>query len=220
VRSSQILQLTVLVTWAVVSLGQTGQSAPSLPTGLRIPATLKASLSSQKAKVGDTVMLDCFVDVHGKDGKVVIPAHAALTGVVTQANPFRGMGQPAILAFAAQSVEWKGGHGTLDAAVFGVLAASGPYKPGFRPRNEYYFDQWLLGFGTRGETVEEVPAATLRHQSSLDIVDNRTVGMRPIMQLTLSTDPAIRTYFTSDQQNVELPKEYLVVLLNGMKVVQ
>ena len=68
--------------------------------------------------------------------------------------------------------------------------------------------------------VEEVPAATLPHQPSLDVLDFRKPGRPPIMQLTLSTDPAIRTYFTSDKNDVELPKEYLVVLLNGMKVVR
>jgi hypothetical protein len=41
-----------------------------------------------------------------------------------------------------------------------------------------------------------------------------------LMELQLSTDPAVRTYFTSDKRDVELPREFLVVLLNGMKVVQ
>ena len=219
----RIFQFAVLLTWAIVTLAQSDQSPQSLPTGLRIPATLKAGLSSQKAKAGDIVTLDCFVDVHGKDGKVVIPAHAALTGVVTQAKPFGETGQPAVLAFAVQSAEWKGSHANLSAAVFGVLALSRPYKPGFStmgPRDEYYLEQTLRGFSTKGEMVEDVPAATLRRQPSLDIFDDRRINGTPIMHLSLSTDPAIRTYFTSDKQDVELPKEYFVVLLNGMKVVQ
>lgn len=40
------------------------------------------------------------------------------------------------------------------------------------------------------------------------------------MEIKLSTDAAIRTYFTSDKHDVELLREFLVVLLNGMKAVQ
>src|SRR5580692_6959726 len=116
------------------------QSGPRLPSGLRIPATLKASLSSQKAKPGDTIKLDVFSAVHGKDGKVAIPAHATLTGTVTQASAFHGADHPAILAFAVQRAEWKGGQGMLDAPVFGVLALSDFKQTGFAaigPKDEY-----------------------------------------------------------------------------------
>jgi hypothetical protein len=211
------------------------QSGPvKFPTGLRIPATLKASLSSARAKAGDLVKLDVFVAVHGKDGKLLIPAHATLSGVVTQAAPFHGSGQPALLAFAISQVEWKGGSGTLDAAVFGVLGLSDFRRPGsgiIDPRIEYELEQPMRGSTTQVELVEDVRAATLRHQASLDLVDNRTVSADPggpatvvpsskIMELKLSTDPAVRTVFTSDKHDVELPKEFMVVLLNGMKVVQ
>ena len=91
--------------------------------------------------------------------------------------------------------------------------------------------QTLRGSTTEGEMVEDVRAATLRHQASLEIVDNRTVNWTPgsplvttptstIMELKLSTDASVRTYFTSDKHEVELPREFLVVLLNGMKVAQ
>jgi hypothetical protein len=210
------------------------QSGQKLPAGLRIPATLKAGLSSQKAKPGDTIKLDVFSAVHGKDGKVVIPAHATLTGTVTQASAFHGTDQPAILAFAVQRAEWKGGQGTLDAAVFGVLALTDFKQTGFAaigPKDECEMAQPLRGATAQGEMVEDVQAATLRHDAAFDIVDNRTLNWVPgtpmsststvrLMELKLSTDPAVRTYFTADKRDVELPREFLVVLLNGMKVVQ
>src|ERR1700730_1999993 len=126
----QLFRYVVLLTLASMSYAQERQSVPRLPTGLRIPATLKASISSQKAKVGDTIKLDVFSAVHGKDGKIVIPAHATLTGIITQATPFQGVGKPAILVFAVQSAEWKGGQGSLNAAVFGLLALTDFHKPG------------------------------------------------------------------------------------------
>jgi hypothetical protein len=223
-----------LMTCAFISLAQSDQSTPRLPSGLRIPATLKASLSSQKARVGDTIKLDVCTAIHGKDGKVLIPAHATLTGTITQVTPFHGAAQPAVLALSVQSAEWKGGQGSLDAAVFGLLALTDFRKPAFSAmgaKDEYEMEQPLRGSTTTVEMVEDVRAATLRHEASLDIVDNRTISWASghhlvssptstIMELNLSADAAVRTYFTSDKHDVELPKEFLVVLLNGMKVVQ
>lgn len=229
-------QLLVTVAFLIGTLSALAQdqSGPKLPSGLRIPATLKASLSSGKAKPGDSIKLDVFSAVHGKDGRVVIPAHATLTGTVTQASAFHGADHPGILAFAVQRAEWKGGQGTLDAAVFGVLAISDFRKPGYAaigPKDEYEMAQPLRGATDQGEKVEDVDAATLRHGPALDIVDNRTLNWVPgtplssitpvrLMELKLSTDPAVRTYFTAEKSDVELPREFLVVLLNGMKVVQ
>jgi len=229
-------QLLVTVAFLIGTLSALAQdqSGPKLPSGLRIPATLKASLSSGKAKPGDSLKLDVFSAVHGKDGRVVIPAHATLTGTVTQASAFHGADHPGILAFAVQRAEWKGGQGTLDAAVFGVLAISDFRKPGYAaigPKDEYEMAQPLRGATDQGEKVEDVDAATLRHGPALDIVDNRTLNWVPgtplssitpvrLMELKLSTDPAVRTYFTAEKSDVELPREFLVVLLNGMKVVQ
>jgi hypothetical protein len=233
-RRFQLFAISMLLVCAPAALCQLDNSGAKLPTGLRIPATLKASLSSQKAKSGDPIKLDVTAAVHGKDGKVVIPAHATLTGTITQVAPFHGADQPAVLAFSVQRADWKGGQGMLDAAVFGLLALSDFRKPGFSAmgaKDEYELEQPLRGATDQGEMVEDVRAATLRHAPSLDIVDNRTVNWTPgtplssfspvrIMELKLSTDPAVRTYFTSDKRDVELPREFLVVLLNGMKVVQ
>src|SRR5580704_3353012 len=175
-RRHRLLAMIVMSMLALAAIAQ-DQSGPKLSSGLRIPATLKASLSSEKAKPGDTIKLDVFSAVHGKDGKVVIPAHATLTGTITQASAFHGADHPGILAFAVQRAEWKGGQGTLDAAVFGVLAISDFKKPGFAatgPKDEYEMAQPLRGATNQGEKVEDVDAATLRHEPTLDIVDNRT----------------------------------------------
>jgi hypothetical protein len=233
-RRRVLALIALLAAGAPIALAQSDQSLAKLPTGLRIPATLMTGLSSRTAKVGDTFKLDVFTAVHGKDGKVVIPAHATLTGAITQVTAFRGASQPAVLAFAVQRAEWKGNQNSLDAAVFGVLALTDFRKPGhgdIGPAEEYEMEQPLRGSTTTGEMVENVSAATLRHQPSLEIVDNRrvtSIGGSPsivmptskIMELRLLTDAAVRTCFTSDKQDVELPREFLVVLLNGMKVVQ
>jgi hypothetical protein len=232
-RRCQLFGTIALLVSTLSTQGQ-DQSGQKLPSGLRIPATLKTSLSSDKAKPGDTIKLDVFSAVHGKDGKVLIPAHATLTGTVTQASAFHGADHPAILAFAVQRAEWKGGQGMLDAPVFGVLALSDFKQTGFAaigPKDEYEMAQFLRGITTQGETVEGIRAATLRNDVSLDIGDQRTLNWVPgtplsststgaIMKLQLSTDPAVRTYFTADKRDVELPREFMVVLLNGMKVVQ
>jgi hypothetical protein len=169
----RLLGVIALLSLTLSAIAQ--ESGPKLPSGLRIPATLKASLSSQKAKPGDTIKLDVFSAVHGKDGKVVIPAHATLTGTVTQASAFHGADHPGVLAFAVQRAEWKGGQGTLDAAVFGVLAISDFRRPAFvatGSKGEYETSQRLRGVTNQGEKVEDVDATTLRHETKLDLVDN------------------------------------------------
>ena len=222
--------LAILALCVPVCLAQSDQTLPKLPSGLRIPATLKSSLSSQKAKIGDEVKLDVFAAVHGKDGRVVIPAHATLTGAVTQVAPFTGAGKHAALAFAVQRAEWKEGNGSLDAAVFGVLAIPDFQKVGFAaldPKTMYEMTQTLRGSAAQGEMVEDVRAATLRHQDALDILDCRAMGetrdihlASKVMELAISNDPGIRTVFTADKADVQLPSGFLVVLLNGMKVTQ
>src|SRR5262249_32936039 len=145
-------------------------------------ATLKASLSSGKAKVGDMIKLDVAAAVRGKDHKVIIPAHATLTGIVTQAIPYHGAGQPSMLAIAVQGAEWRGGEGRLRAPVFGVMAMTDFRKQGssaIGPNEEYGMSQPLRGGTTEVEAVEDIQAATLRHQISLNIVDQRTIDWVP-----------------------------------------
>jgi hypothetical protein len=205
------------------SLGQqpaeVGQvvSTEKLPSALRIPAILKSTLSSRKSKVGDPVQLEVVVDVHDKNAAVVIPRHSKLYGRVTYVVPYEKKKQPAILSFAVDRAEWKGHSVSLDAPVFGTDA--------------------MATDSQKGESVEGIMAATLRHGDSLNLVsttlmyDFRLSGNVPqalhdttihnvVMQLKILPDPAVRTAFVKEDGDVELHGEFLVVLLSGMKVVE
>jgi hypothetical protein len=198
------------------ALDQTSPAA-QLPTGLRIPATLKTSLSSKKAKVGDPVRLEVVVDVHDKTGAVAIPKRATLYGKVTSVVPYEKKKQPATLSFVVDRAEWKGQTVALDGAVFGTDVRASDSK--------------------KSEVVEGVRVATLRtgdtlNLTSLDVMlQLRLDGDAPmedhdqairsvIMQLKIVADPAIRTAFVSDKGDVDLHSNYLIVLLNGMKLVE
>jgi hypothetical protein len=195
--------------------GRVGASV-ILPTGLRVPAILKSLLSSKKSKLGDPVHLEVVVDVHDKNGAVVMPRHAKLCGRVTSVVRYEKNKQPAMLAFVVESAEWKDHSATLDAPVFGTdVVATDAQK---------------------GEMVDGIRAATLRHADSLNLVSTETIyesrlsGNVPqalhdatvqstVMQLKLFPDAAITSAFVKNDGDLELHDGFLVVLLNGMKVV-
>jgi len=207
----------LLGTWAQEPPGvDRVASAERLPSGLRIPAILKSSLSSNKSKVGDPVQCEVVVDVHDKNGAVAIPRHSKLYGRVTYVVPYEKKKQPAMLSFGVDRAEWKGHSPELDAPVFGTDA--------------------MATDSQKGELVEGIQAATLRHSDSLNLVsstmmyDFRLSGNVPqalhdttiqgvVMQLKVLPDPTVRTAFVKGDGDVELHGEFLVVLLNGMKVV-
>ena len=188
-----------------------------VPSGLRIPAILKLTLSSKRSKLGDPVRLEVVVDVHDKNGAVAIPRHSKLYGRVTYVVQYEKKKQPAMLSFAVDRAEWKDHSVALDAPVFGTdVTATDSQK---------------------GEMVDGIMAATLRHGDSLNLVrteimyDFRLPGHAPqalhdmtmhsaVMQLKLlPDDPVVRTAFVREDSDLELHSEFLVVLLNGMKVV-
>jgi hypothetical protein len=192
-----------------------GVAIDKLPNGLRIPAILKSSLSSQKSKVGDAVRLEVVADVHDKNGAVIIPRHSELNGRVTYVVQHEKNKQPAMLSFFVERVKLRNGWAALDAPVFGT-------------------DVWATD-SEKGEIVEGIRAATLRHQEPLNLVNRMlmydfrlsgnvpqsvhdTTMSRIIMQLKLSPDGNIRAAFVKEDGDLELPREFLVVLLNGMKV--
>jgi hypothetical protein len=202
--------------WIIVSAQDSGPAGAALPTGLRIPAILRTSISSNKSRVGDPVRLEVVADVHDKTGNVVIHRHANLFGKVTYAVPYERNKQPASLSFAADRGEWKHQSFALDAAIFGVYA--------------------LASDSPKGEKVEDVAMATLRNSDAINIINSTVMydlggGGFPlgpahdisvhsvIMQLRIVTDPAVRTAFVNDKQDIEF-QSFLVLLLNGMKVVQ
>ena len=191
-----------------------GPAEAHLPSGLRIPAILKTSLSSNKSKVGDPVRLEVMVDVHDQAGNVVIPRHANLFGKVTYVAPYKKKKQPAGLSFAVDRGEWKHQSVTLDAAIFGMDATASD--------------------SPKAETVEGIPMATLRSSDTLNVTSSAIMydfrGDGPqvlhddtlrtvVMQLKIVPDPAIRTAFVNDKDNIEF-RSFLVLLLNGMRVVQ
>jgi len=223
VRSRTIIGLCL---WGMSSpLTNVGQQPPvgnqvmntsKLSTGLRIPAILKSHLASNRSKIGDPVQLEVIVDIHDKGGNVVIPRHSKLTGRVAGVAQYKKQQQPAMLSFLINRAEWKDHTAILDAPVFGtdVFATD----------------------STKGEMVEGIRAATLRHSDSLNLVnsiimyDFRLPGNVPqalhdtdlhnvVMKLKLLSDPTIRTAFVKDDGDLELHSEFMVVLLNGMKVV-
>jgi hypothetical protein len=193
-----------------------GPAGAPLPAGLRIPAILRTSISSNKSKVGDPVRLEVIADVHDKAGNVVVHRHANLFGKVTSAVPYERKKQDASLSFVVERGEWKHNLFTLDAAIFGVYeeASDAP----------------------KGEKVEGVDMATLRNSEAINIINSILMydlgggGAGPgashditlhsvIMQLRIVSDPLVRTAFVNNQADIEF-QSFLVLLLNGMKVVQ
>jgi hypothetical protein len=157
-------------------------------------------------------------DVHDKTGKVVLPRHAKLTGRVTYVAPYKKNKQPATLSFFVDRAEWNGHSAKLDAPVFGINAT--------------------LTDSQKAEGVEGIAMATLRHTDTLNLIsrvgmdDFRLAGNVPqashynvlpggvVMQFVLVPNPAIRTAFAKKDGDLKLDNDFLLVLLNGMKVVQ
>jgi hypothetical protein len=207
---------------ALICLGAYGQtsqpgSVVKVPNGLRIPAILSSQLSSKKSKLGDSLQLETVSDVHDGNGVVILPRHSKLYGRITYVASHQGKGHPAMLSFAVDRAEFHGRSVSLDAAVFGTYAGMTDSKI--------------------GEVVEGIGVATLRHTDSLNLVettlmyDFRLPGNVPqavhdarlktvVMQLKIMPNPATRTAFVKDDGEIELNKEFLVVLLNGMRVVE
>jgi hypothetical protein len=104
----------------------------------------------------------------------------------------------------------------LDAAIFGVYGEASD--------------------APKGEKVEGIPMATLRNSDAINIINSTVMydlggGGFPlgpahdisvhsvIMQLKIVSDPAVRTAFVNDKADIEF-QSFLVLLLNGMKIVQ
>jgi hypothetical protein len=218
--------LSILLS-SVTSLAQqnpaAGQvvSTQKIPNDLRIPAILKANLSSKKSKVGDLVKLEVAADVHDPSGAVVIPRYARLTGRVTSVVRYEKKKQPATLSFTVERAEWKEHAAELNAPVYGVALVATD--------------------SNQGEEIEGIRAATLGVERSLNIVNTETqadtrVGYAGasgyahairdsksytiIMQLKSVPDAATRSAFVKEDGDLQVPSELLIVLLNVMKTGQ
>jgi hypothetical protein len=113
-----VMTVCLCSAWAFAVAQDSGPAGTKLPTGLRIPAILRTSVSSNKSKVGDPVRLEVMTDVHDKAGSVVLHRHTNLFGKVTNAVPYERNRQPASLSFAVDRGEWKRQSFMLDAAIF------------------------------------------------------------------------------------------------------
>jgi hypothetical protein len=149
---------------------------------------------------------------------VVLPRHAKLTGRVTYVARYEKNKQPAMLSFVVDRAEWKGHSAMLDAPVFGINVT--------------------LTDSQKAEGVEGIAMATLRHTDTLNLIsrvamdDFRLTGnvtqashynVLPggvVMQFVLVPNPAIRTAFVKKDGDLKLDNDFLLVLLNGMTVVQ
>jgi hypothetical protein len=162
------------------------------------------------------VRLEVIADVHDKAGNVVIHRHADLFGRVTSAVSYERRNRPASLCFDVDRGEWKHQSFKLDAAIFGIYASASD--------------------SPKEEKVEGIPMATLRNSDAINITNSTVMydlggGGFPlgpahdisassvIMQLRIVPDPVVRTAFVNEKDNIEF-HSFLVLLLNGMKVIQ
>lgn len=102
----------------VLLLAQVMMTTP--PSDRTIYAELKKPLSSDHSHVGERVELEVLEDWRDKDGHVLIPAKAKLTGKVVAAFKHRGK-QPGSLSFVVEDGEWRGGSRPLHASVQSVV---------------------------------------------------------------------------------------------------
>jgi hypothetical protein len=193
-------------------------AATKFPSDIRIPAILKVTLSSKKSKVGDPVKLEAAIDVRDDKGALILPRHTRLTGRVTQVVRYEKKKQAAMLSFVVEQAEWKDHSTVLDAPVYGadVLATD----------------------SSQGEMIGGFRAATLGVNDPINIVNTEIqadtrVGVvgasgyahairdskfqQRVMQLERVPDPTIRSAFIKNDGDLQLPSEFIVVLLTGMK---
>ncbi len=91
------------------------------PAGITtIYAEVKGTISSDRSHPGDRIELVVLEDWREKDGHLLIPAKAKLTGKVVLATRHRGK-QPGALSFVVENSEWRGGSMPLHATVQSVV---------------------------------------------------------------------------------------------------
>jgi len=88
-----------------------------LGVGTKIDVAANDTLSSRTAKTGDTFTAHVVEDVTNAQGKVVIPAGAAVTGTITAVKPAPNPNTPGTLTVAITSVTVHGNSYPIEAAV-------------------------------------------------------------------------------------------------------
>jgi len=124
------------------------------PTELSILAQVEKTIASNRSHPGDHIELLVLEDCRNKDGLVLIPAKAKLTGRVVLVTKHRNT-DPGVLSFLIEKSDWPGGsrplHATLDQlVVMGVERSPAPESPILRGQNSG-------GATGTSETMEPVP---------------------------------------------------------------
>jgi hypothetical protein len=88
-----------------------------LGVGTKIDVAANDTLSSRTAKAGDTFTAHVVEDVTNAQGKVVIPAGAAVSGTITAVKPAPNPNTPGTLTVAITSVTVHGNSYPIEAAV-------------------------------------------------------------------------------------------------------
>jgi len=88
-----------------------------LGAGTKIDVAANDTLSSRTAKTGDTFTAHVVEDVKNAQGKVVIPAGAAVSGSITAVKPAPNPNTPGTLTVAITSVTVHGNSYPIEAAV-------------------------------------------------------------------------------------------------------
>jgi hypothetical protein len=93
-------------------------SQPHFPAGALLPVELTKSLDAKKAKPGDPVSAQIFVDLKNPSGKVVIPQGSKVSGHVAEARAKQKDASGSALGIAFDKVEVKNGpEVSLSAAI-------------------------------------------------------------------------------------------------------
>jgi hypothetical protein len=103
------------------SQGKATKREVKVPHGLRIRVALKTNLDSNSAKVGDSVLLEASEDVRDENRVVLIPWKAQLRGRVSEVVPWAKDTKESRLSVVVESAEWKNGHASLHAFIWGAL---------------------------------------------------------------------------------------------------
>jgi hypothetical protein len=88
-----------------------------LGVGTKIDVAANDTLSSRTAKTGDTFTAHIVEDVQNAQGKVVIPAGAAVSGTITAVKPAPNPSTPGTLTVAITSVTVRGQSYPIEASV-------------------------------------------------------------------------------------------------------
>ena len=122
----RLLLATCAALLAGCSTGESANAPPdgSAPTvsrtldaGTRVEATLRETISSNSALVGDAFVAEVVRDVANADGTRVIPAGSTVHGIITEVSPANNTRSTGTLTLAMSSLTVDGMTYQLDASI-------------------------------------------------------------------------------------------------------